>query len=77
MARYLVEGGKIVLVLTRLEARCLERVAAPSFPLKPDPVFDDRKERRAAWRAYQALRSAVLPPIATGKPRRDEPSDDA
>jgi hypothetical protein len=59
MARCDLHGNKVVLVLTRLEAEALASFAAKLFPLHPKGVFEDRKERRAAWRAYRVLEEAV------------------
>jgi len=76
MARYLVEGGRIVLVLTRDEARGLMRLAAASIAVidEPDggtgidqpPIFrrTEIRKRQGAKRAYAALCSACGPPIA-------------
>ena len=63
MARYMVDGGRIVLVLSRDEALGLRHVvelgqqAISAFP------YRTTKQARGAGQAYKALRSAVLPPI--------------
>jgi hypothetical protein len=59
MARCDLHGNKVVLVMTRLEAEAFASFAARLFPLPPKGVFEDRKERRAAWRAYRVLEEAV------------------
>jgi hypothetical protein len=60
MARYRRRGERVVLLLTRLEALGLERLALQALPMRPDPLFDDRRERRAGYRAYAALRDGNL-----------------
>jgi hypothetical protein len=61
MARYMVEGGRIVLVLTRHEARGLRTLASRGWQ---GAAFVKKEEARGAERAWKALCSAVAPPIA-------------
>ena len=67
MARYLVEGGRIVLVLTRHEAaglRTLASVGLLRIEENPGVAFERKEHARGADRAWKALCSAVAPPIA-------------
>ncbi len=62
MARYMVEG-RIILVLTRPEAKGLLKLAGNDYR-DAEVTFKKDADKRAAQRAYAALASACGPPIA-------------
>jgi hypothetical protein len=66
MARYLVDGQRIVFVFSMKEARALEMLAASGIEHEGHaPVLRlSKKDAKLAQKAYEAIRSAVGPPIA-------------